>query len=408
LASCSRVMARSSPEAHRLDGGSMERSAAMGGRAGRAARRHLPRRPRDRTARSPHGFPPERQHRPHRRALRPAHHDLLSSPVRPRAGRRAAADRRRLLRERSLEARPTDIDATVFPPDRVGEPLAGDAGRQQLVPARHARARAGADGFRLYRDRLPAAQRAGLMPHAPRRDNSPTRCLEEVPRGLPPTAGKARDYAGYVMAAWAEPLNRARADRVHVSWPANSQLLGNLAGRPWVHERRVVRRPVMSAFRGAWRDGRWRVGLVFMDHDDMHLAEPTAHGFVPEAGQSAARCGTSRTPRTPRRADPPRPRSWTIFDQFIDPTRRPPAGRIGPAPRLGGPIAGSASPLGSRSRPGRAFLAELRPRLSRLGPRRALYLAHLDEVGGRGLRPDAQKALEHGGIASPDCDPWLD
>lgn len=96
--------------------------------------------------------------------------------------------------------------------------------------------------------------------------------LEEVLGECSPPAGRYRDHGRLVDAAFAVPANRARADACFAAaleeigrvWGTLLALRGSSRGESFV-ARNV-------GLRGTWRDGRWTVGITFMDHDDLCFA----------------------------------------------------------------------------------------------------------------------------------------
>jgi hypothetical protein len=105
--------------------------------------------------------------------------------------------------------------------------------------------------------------------------------LDEV-LGLytPPRTAVAGQRA-YVAAAFAVPANRARADRIHGTLMRElGRLWGTmLAVRGYSHGESFVSRNV--GLRACWEGGRWRVRLVFMDHDGLFLPEAEQDVFHP-------------------------------------------------------------------------------------------------------------------------------
>ncbi|HEV2853858.1 MAG TPA: hypothetical protein VHC97_13735 [Thermoanaerobaculia bacterium] len=93
--------------------------------------------------------------------------------------------------------------------------------------------------------------------------------LEEVLGVYAPPAGPYRDPGRYVEAALAVPENRARADSIFLAAAREiGRLWGTLLGvRGFSRGESFVPRNV--GLKASWREGRWRVGLVFMDHDDL-------------------------------------------------------------------------------------------------------------------------------------------
>jgi hypothetical protein len=88
-------------------------------------------------------------------------------------------------------------------------------------------------------------------------------------------------HESYLDAAFARRENRARADRVHASltrqlgtfWGTVLAFRGHSSGESFV-ARNV-------GLRSVWERGRWRVQLIFMDHDNLSLATDGRDNFDP-------------------------------------------------------------------------------------------------------------------------------
>jgi hypothetical protein len=111
--------------------------------------------------------------------------------------------------------------------------------------------------------------------------------LGEVLGVYRPPGRKYDSHAGYLDAAFAIPANRARADRAHATvtrqlgtfWGTMLALRGYSFGESFV-ARNVGLRTV-------WARGRWRVQILFMDHDNLHLPPKTDDLFDPLRNVSA-------------------------------------------------------------------------------------------------------------------------
>jgi hypothetical protein len=88
-------------------------------------------------------------------------------------------------------------------------------------------------------------------------------------------------HAQYVDAAFADPENRARADRNYVA--AMRQIgafWGTLAGmRSYTYGESFVARNV--GLKSVWQHGEWTPGLVFLDHDGTYLSGMRSREFHP-------------------------------------------------------------------------------------------------------------------------------
>jgi DUF971 family protein len=81
------------------------------------------------------------------------------------------------------------------------------------------------------------------------------------------------DYGGYVDAAFAVPSNRARADENFLDLVREiAKVWGTLLGaRGHSRGESFVARNV--GLRSVWEQGRWKVKLIFMDHDALSLPD---------------------------------------------------------------------------------------------------------------------------------------
>lgn len=85
--------------------------------------------------------------------------------------------------------------------------------------------------------------------------------------------GKWPGYSRYLAAAFALPANRARADRVYRRLMRQvGALWGTLCAlRGFTRGESFVARNV--GLKSRWEGGRWQVGIVFMDHDNLQLGD---------------------------------------------------------------------------------------------------------------------------------------
>ncbi|HEX8150544.1 MAG TPA: hypothetical protein VF591_25395 [Pyrinomonadaceae bacterium] len=98
--------------------------------------------------------------------------------------------------------------------------------------------------------------------------------LEEVLGTYRPPRARYRDHGQYVAAALAVAENRARADRTYLSllrqiatfWGTLLAVRGYTRGESF-----VARNVGLKSF---WAAGRWRVKVIFMDHDALVLPNP--------------------------------------------------------------------------------------------------------------------------------------
>jgi hypothetical protein len=102
--------------------------------------------------------------------------------------------------------------------------------------------------------------------------------LEEVLGVYDPPAGPySKDY---VDRAFAMPENRERADSIFLEVAREiGRVWGTLLGvRGFSRGESFVERNV--GLKASWRDGQWRVGIVFMDHDDLIINEEAFAPFL--------------------------------------------------------------------------------------------------------------------------------
>lgn len=107
------------------------------------------------------------------------------------------------------------------------------------------------------------------------------RVLEQVLGAYSPPREPYRDHRRYVEAALAVPANRRRADRAFLGLARQlGKLWGTLAAvRGGSRGESFVARNV--GLRSFWERGRWRVGLVTMDHDVLNIEGTRTSRFLP-------------------------------------------------------------------------------------------------------------------------------
>lgn len=103
--------------------------------------------------------------------------------------------------------------------------------------------------------------------------------LEEVLCLYRPPAVRYRSYGQYLDDALKLAENRAQADR---NFSAAMQQIGKfwgtlLAVRASTNGESFVPRNV--GLRSAWENGQWQIKVIFMDHDNLNLADPTTENF---------------------------------------------------------------------------------------------------------------------------------
>lgn len=99
--------------------------------------------------------------------------------------------------------------------------------------------------------------------------------LEEVLCLYQPPAVRYRSYGQYLNAALQVAENRARADQnfsvameqIGKFWGTLLALRGNTNGESFV--------PRNVGLRSVWENGHWQIKVIFMDHDNLNLADPT-------------------------------------------------------------------------------------------------------------------------------------
>lgn len=111
--------------------------------------------------------------------------------------------------------------------------------------------------------------------------------LEEVLGVYEPPDGKCKDYGRYVDAAFSLPSNRARADEIFVGLLQQiAEFWGTLLGaRGYSRGESLVARNV--GLRTVWEQGRWRVKLIFMDHDGLSLPDLDVGHFFAQTAMPA-------------------------------------------------------------------------------------------------------------------------
>lgn len=105
--------------------------------------------------------------------------------------------------------------------------------------------------------------------------------LEEVLGIYLPPEVRYRGHEHYVQAALAVPENRTRADRNFLSVMQDIGTFWGtlLAVRGYTRGESVVARNV--GLRSVWDEGEWKVKIIFMDNDDMHLVGKGEKDFHP-------------------------------------------------------------------------------------------------------------------------------
>jgi hypothetical protein len=97
--------------------------------------------------------------------------------------------------------------------------------------------------------------------------------LEEVLGVYQPSADRYRSYEQYLSAAFDIAANRARADhnfliameQIGKFWGTLLALRGNTNGESFV--------PRNVGLRSVWENGQWQIKVIFMDHDNLNLAD---------------------------------------------------------------------------------------------------------------------------------------
>jgi hypothetical protein len=107
--------------------------------------------------------------------------------------------------------------------------------------------------------------------------------LEQVLGFFAPPRIPYRDHAEYLESVFADDFVRARADRVFRTLMRQIGTFWGtlLAVRGYSNGESLVARNVGIA--ATWSHGRWRVGLVFMDHDDLHLPAHDQPHYRPDS-----------------------------------------------------------------------------------------------------------------------------
>jgi DUF971 family protein len=111
--------------------------------------------------------------------------------------------------------------------------------------------------------------------------------LEEVLGVYEPPEFALVDYGGYVDAAFAVPANRARADQIFLELVREiATVWGTLLGaRGHSRGESFVARNV--GLRSVWEQGRWKVKLIFMDHDALSLPDLEIGHFFAQGAMQA-------------------------------------------------------------------------------------------------------------------------
>jgi hypothetical protein len=106
--------------------------------------------------------------------------------------------------------------------------------------------------------------------------------LDEILGNYEPPGVPWRSHTQYVQAAFRVPANRARANRNYVSameqlgrfWGTLLAIRGHTLGESFVARN--------SGLRSVWRDGQWKVEMVFMDHDSLSFASVGTNTYRPK------------------------------------------------------------------------------------------------------------------------------
>jgi DUF971 family protein len=111
--------------------------------------------------------------------------------------------------------------------------------------------------------------------------------LEEVLGVYEPPEVALVDYGGYVDAAFAVPSNRARADEIFLKLVCEIATVWGtlLAARGHSRGESFVARNV--GLRSVWEQGRWKVKLIFMDHDALSLPDLENGHFYAQSAMQA-------------------------------------------------------------------------------------------------------------------------
>jgi hypothetical protein len=105
--------------------------------------------------------------------------------------------------------------------------------------------------------------------------------LDEILGEYEPPHVRWRNYAHYLQAAFRVPANRRRARENYLSvheqlgrfWGTLLGMRGHTQGESFVERN--------AGLRSVWKDGRWQVELVFMDHDSLSFASIGTHTYRP-------------------------------------------------------------------------------------------------------------------------------
>jgi hypothetical protein len=105
--------------------------------------------------------------------------------------------------------------------------------------------------------------------------------LDEALPGFRRPVGRFLDFESYIKKVLATPANRHRANRIFIEL---LQQLGTLWGtlaavKGYSNGECFVSRNV--GLRSVWSSGRWQVKLFFMDHDDLHVGDPSEGNLAP-------------------------------------------------------------------------------------------------------------------------------
>jgi hypothetical protein len=106
--------------------------------------------------------------------------------------------------------------------------------------------------------------------------------LEEILGVFVPPADCSGTYSEYVERAMALPVNRSRADSIYLSLLREIGVFWGtlLATCGCSHGESFVRRNV--GLKSQWRNGRWQVRIIFMDHDLLWVPGQSNNDFDPK------------------------------------------------------------------------------------------------------------------------------
>jgi hypothetical protein len=218
--------------------------------------------------------------------------DYLSRPAAFGAGYAAMRRAMRVLVDSCSEVAPSwhtaELDGELgltlrflhhYPP---GQSILCGTSSLRLDRAAHYLGAAAAAARREHGDYLEGVEGAAGPGRKPRHLRQLTDDMFDEVLGLyTPPRVPYRGQRAYVAAAFAVPANRARADRVYAALMRElGRLWGTLlAVRGFSYGESFVSRNV--GLKSCWEQGRWRVRIVFMDHDGLTLPGPGDEAFRP-------------------------------------------------------------------------------------------------------------------------------